>query len=120
MSSEAQNVIANALREHGYNGASCGAEYPRHEFCTCGWSGPGEGVHEQHQAEEIDKALGGLTRRWGVVIEHPPRPADGYPGAVVELDSYKLREAAEITKRDQWPDDCYEVRSRWVSGWSDA
>ncbi|AWH13891.1 hypothetical protein SEA_BOMBITAS_68 [Mycobacterium phage Bombitas] len=21
---------------------------------------------------------------------------------------------------DQWPDDCYEVRSRWVSGWSEA
>lgn len=67
MSSEAQNVIAEVLRGHEYNGASCGAEYSRHEFCTCGWSGPGESAHEQHQAEEIDRALGGLRRETRVI-----------------------------------------------------
>ncbi|AVO25485.1 hypothetical protein SEA_KYKAR_62 [Mycobacterium phage Kykar] len=116
MISEAQNVIAEVAQSHRrdsfYRGAwfcHCGASYRNTQD---GWA--------EHLASEVDKALGGLTRRWGVVIEHPPRPADGYPGAVVELDSYKLREATEITKRDQWPDDCYEVRSRWVSGWSEA
>ncbi|AER47921.1 hypothetical protein COURTHOUSE_70 [Mycobacterium phage Courthouse] len=119
MSSEAQNVIADVIGKHRPIDSRDGED----GLCSCGWQ---EGVRwgpptcAEHLAEEIDKALGGLTRRWGVVIEHPPRPADGYPGAVVELDSYKLREAAEITKRDQWPDDCYEVRSRWVSGWSEA
>lgn len=71
-------------------------------------------------AAEIDTALGGLTQEWGVVIDYPPRPEDDYPGAVVILDTYKLREAAEIVKRTKYPEDCYEVRPRWVSGWNQA
>jgi hypothetical protein len=71
-------------------------------------------------AAEIDTALGGLTDQWGVVIDYPPRPEDDYPGAVVILDTYKLREAAEIVKRTKYPEDCYEVRRRWVSGWNEA
>ncbi|AHN84479.1 hypothetical protein PAPHU_61 [Mycobacterium phage Paphu] len=126
MSSEAQNVIAGVVQKHQWHGGilGCGRGCDwRPSFdrtWACGEEDRLSREHAAHVAEEIDKALGGLTRRWGVVIEHPPRPADGYPGAVVELDSYKLREATEITKRDQWPDDCYEVRSRWVSGWSEA
>lgn len=71
-------------------------------------------------AAEIDTALGGLTEQWGVVIDYPPRPEDDYPGAVVTLDTYTLREAAEIVKRDKYPEDCYEVRRRWVSSWHEV
>ncbi|AEJ93161.1 hypothetical protein FDG57_gp086 [Mycobacterium phage Mutaforma13] len=118
MSSEAQNVIAEALRGHEYNGASCGAEYPRHEFCTCGWSGPGESAHEQHQAEEIDKALGGLRP------EYIARHESG--GGTI----HGTRVNAEIAMRsyvvfppgvdDPGSGRLTGIESRWVSGWSEA
>lgn len=91
--------------------------YPIEE-CRCGESFPQD--YADHVAGEIDAALGGLTREWGVVIDYPPRLDDNYPGAVVTLDTYKLREAAEIVKRTKYPEDCYEVRPRWVSGWNEA
>lgn len=69
-------------------------------------------------AAEIEKALGGLSSEWSVVVAYPPRPDDGYPGAVVTLDSYRLREAAEMVKRTKYPEEDYEIRSRFVSGWS--
>ncbi|AEK09700.1 hypothetical protein PBI_MOZY_86 [Mycobacterium phage Mozy] len=99
MSSEAQNVIAEVLRGHEYNGASCGAEYSRHEFCTCGWSGPGESAHEQHQAEEIDRALGRLSRvRRNGVLDRDGVLTSGFGHRPNKQKDY----------------------TRWVSGWSEA
>ncbi len=86
----------------------------------CDFQGGDLNDFEAHVAAEIDKALGGLAAEWGVVVAYPPRPDDGYPGAVVTLDSYRLREAAEDVKRTKYPEDDYEIRSRWVSGWSEV
>lgn len=108
MSTEARVVIAQVLR-------SAGVLLPNDY--TPAWSYDRK-LNEL--AGEIDAALGGLTREWGVVIDYPPRLDDNYPGAVVTLDTYKLREAAEIVKRTKYPEDCYEVRRRWVSGWNEA
>lgn len=108
MSTNARVVIAQVLR-------SAGVLLPNDY--TPAWSYDRK-LNEL--AGEIDAALGGLTREWGVVIDYPPRLDDNYPGAVVTLDTYKLREAAEIVKRTKYPEDCYEVRPRWVSGWNQA
>lgn len=97
----------------------CDHESPR--FTTNeGWENHLHNAQVAHQAVEIDKALGELTREWGVVVAYPPRPDDGYPGAVVTLDWYRQREGAESLKRMRYPEDDYEIRSRWVSGWSEV
>lgn len=108
--SEAQKVMAEVVRMHERN------PWGQHDGwweCCCG-----EAYSHEHVAAEIDKVLGELTRQWGVVIDYPPRPEDGYPGAVVVLDSYRMREAAELVKRTKYPEDDYEVRPRWASGWT--
>ncbi|MCG7607056.1 hypothetical protein [Mycobacterium sp. CnD-18-1] len=133
--SDAQKLIADVIGRHRVEtgmriGGGERAEWL--ECLGCGWESEEfdlddtevrreiERVKRAHLAAEIDKALGGLTGEWGVVVAYPPRPDDGYPGAVVTLDSYRLRDAAETVKRTKYPEDDYEVRSRWVSGWSVA
>lgn len=106
--SDAQDVMAEVAEKHRPYGLDCKCGRPINSDAD--WS--------RHVAAEIDKVLGELTRQWGVVIDYPPRPEDGYPGAVVVLDSYRMREAAELVKRTKYPEDDYEVRPRWVSGWT--
>ncbi|ATN91256.1 hypothetical protein I5H76_gp078 [Mycobacterium phage Phasih] len=59
MSSEAQNLMIEVIDAHTYNGADRGVlgEH-RVEYCICGWSEEGDGVHTAHVASEVDKALG--------------------------------------------------------------
>ncbi|WP_068893600.1 hypothetical protein [Klebsiella pneumoniae] len=59
MSSEAQNVIAEVLREHQFE---WGVDGTRCIGSPCKWRGGYYSRHADHVAEEIDKALGGLTR----------------------------------------------------------
>lgn len=73
----------------------------------------------EHVGVELAKALG-LTQEWGVGVIYPPRPDDGYPGAAVICDSYRLREAAENTKHHRYPEDDYSLVSRLVSEWTEA
>lgn len=119
MSGDALDVIAEVVARLAYT------HRVKLGRCTCGerLRVPSDSSHARHlgqlAATEIT-ALGGLSREWGVVIDYPPRPEDDYPGAVVVLDTYKLREAAEIVKRTKYPEDDYELRSRWVSGWNAA
>ncbi|MDM2382264.1 hypothetical protein ACNQQN_25045 [Mycobacteroides chelonae] len=115
--SEAQKVIVGVLDSHIEDGLT-NYDTGRNE-CGCCTQRPDE-TYREHVAAEIDKVLGELTRQWGVVIDYPPRPEDGYPGAVVVLDSYRMREAAELVKRTKYPEDDYEVRPRWVSGWTEV
>ncbi|ASZ72964.1 hypothetical protein I5H33_gp088 [Mycobacterium phage Emma] len=106
MSSEAQNLMIEVIDAHAYNGADRGflGEH-RVEYCICGWSEEGDGVHTAHVASEVDKALGGLTReeQWVPVEESghrwPPRSHDP------EVDSPLVR---------------IEHEARWVSGWGEA
>lgn len=90
--SDAQKIMADVLRVHQYNGAAEGTLGARSEFCTCGWSGPGEQVHEAHQAAEIDRAVGGLHR--STQPEYPERWEAGE----------KVCDAGRLV-------------SRWVSDW---
>ncbi|QBP31563.1 hypothetical protein SEA_CORNUCOPIA_85 [Mycobacterium phage Cornucopia] len=77
MSSEAQNLMIEVIDAHAYNGADRGflGEH-RVEYCICGWSEEGDGVHTAHVASEVDKALGGLTRfrrefdEWNLPVNH--------------------------------------------------
>ncbi|AFA45097.1 hypothetical protein PBI_STROKESEAT_80 [Mycobacterium phage Strokeseat] len=68
MSSEAQNLMIEVIDAHTYNGADRGflGEH-RVEYCICGWSEEGDGVHTAHVASEVDKALGGLRRETRVI-----------------------------------------------------
>lgn len=94
MSSEAQNLMIEVIDAHAYNGADRGflGEH-RVEYCICGWSEEGDGVHTAHVASEVDKALGGLTRETVPAREGWILP----PG---------------------WIGD--RTAARWVSGWSEA
>ncbi|AXQ64999.1 hypothetical protein SEA_RENAUD18_93 [Mycobacterium phage Renaud18] len=89
MSSEAQNVIADVMLGHGFSPTRnpFGADY-----CKCG-KAVSVGNHTRHVAEEIDKALGGLTRETLPAREGWILP----PG---------------------WIGD--RTAARWVSGWSEA
>ncbi|QPO16674.1 hypothetical protein SEA_KASHFLOW_66 [Mycobacterium phage KashFlow] len=122
MSSEAQNLMIEVIDAHTYNGADVGFDMVRAEYCICGWSEEGDGVHTAHVASEVDKALGGLTReeQWVPVEESGDRWAG------------RSREAAEVNLKyfsvtgiDHDPEvDSPLVRieheARWVSGWSEA
>ncbi|QGJ90873.1 hypothetical protein SEA_DONKEYKONG_88 [Mycobacterium phage Donkeykong] len=67
MSSEAQNLMIEVIDAHAYNGADVGFDMLRVEYCVCGWSEAGDGVHTAHVASEVDKALGGLRRETRVI-----------------------------------------------------
>ncbi|AXQ62009.1 hypothetical protein I5H85_gp086 [Mycobacterium phage Royals2015] len=90
MSSEAQNVIADVIGKHRPIDSRDGED----GLCSCGWQ---EGVRwgpptcAEHLAEEIDKALGGLTR------EERPRGLHRCPDPATK-----------------------HTEARWVSGWSEA
>ncbi|AGS82367.1 hypothetical protein SEA_YEET_69 [Mycobacterium phage Yeet] len=97
MSSEAQNVIADVIGKHRPIDSRDGED----GLCSCGWQ---EGVRwgpptcAEHLAEEIDKALGGLTRE--TVREQVPY---GNSTAGVMPPAPNPR-----------------TGTRWVSGWSEA
>ncbi|AAN12721.1 gp77 [Mycobacterium phage Omega] len=93
MSSEAQNLMIEVIDAHAYNGADVGFDMVRAEYCICGWSAAGDGVHTAHVASEVDKALGGLTRETVPAREGWILP----PG---------------------WIGD--RTAARWVSGWSET
>ncbi|APC43576.1 hypothetical protein I5H93_gp084 [Mycobacterium phage SuperGrey] len=128
MSSEAQNVIAGVVQKHQWHGGilGCGRGCDwRPSFdrtWACGEEERLSREHAAHVAEEIDKALGGLTReeQWVPVEESGHRWAG------------RSREAAEVNLKyfsvtgiDHDPEvDSPLVRieheARWVSGWGEA
>ncbi|AOT26090.1 hypothetical protein I5H97_gp081 [Mycobacterium phage Wachhund] len=99
MSSEAQNVIAGVVQKHQWHGGilGCGRGCDwRPSFdrtWACGEEDRLSREHAAHVAEEIDKALGGLTRETLPAREGWILP----PG---------------------WIGD--RAAARWVSGWSEA
>ncbi|AGS82280.1 hypothetical protein PBI_BOBI_88 [Mycobacterium phage Bobi] len=123
MSGEAQKLMIEVIDAHAYNGADTGflGEH-RVEYCICGWSAAGDGVHTAHVASEVDKALGGLTReeQWVPVEESGHRWAG------------RSREVAEVCLKDfsvtgichdpevDSPLVRIEHEARWVSGWGEA
>ncbi|MCG7607126.1 hypothetical protein [Mycobacterium sp. CnD-18-1] len=111
--SDAQKLMTEVLREHQYNGADLGHYGPRVEYCVCGWGGPGEQVHEEHQANEIDKALGGLARGYRVSRDSWHRNVAGEK--VPHTDHVETSAAQAAVIADGW-DKAY-VESRWVSSW---
>lgn len=107
--------IAEVLREHQYNGADLGHHGPRVEYCTCGWSGPGEQVHEGHLAAVLVETLG-LTPEYAIGVDYPPR--DDYPGRFVPTENgFGTRDSVELMKRLDYPDDAYEIATRNVTRW---
>ncbi|AER49496.1 hypothetical protein SG4_86 [Mycobacterium phage SG4] len=125
MSSEAQNVIAEVVAKHEFDGVERDRIRDRIiGLCSCGKrvrTHP-RSSHAEHVAEEIDKALGGLTReeQWVPVEES----GDRWTG--------RSREAAEANLKvfsvtgichdpaDDSPLVRIEHEARWVSGWSEA
>ncbi|AAN08012.1 hypothetical protein SEA_MODRAGONS_88 [Mycobacterium phage Modragons] len=97
MSSEAQNVIAGVVQKHQWHGGilGCGRGCDwRPSFdrtWACGEEDRLSREHAAHVAEEIDKALGGLT------AESRPRGLWRCPDPAPKY-----------------------IESRWVSGWSEA
>ncbi|ACI12584.1 hypothetical protein PACC40_73 [Mycobacterium phage Pacc40] len=89
MSGEAQNVIAEAIGSHRYDISDVHVHR-----CVCGKDiGRADDALDMHRAEEVDKALGGLTRETLPAREGWILP----PG---------------------WIGD--RAAARWVSGWSEA
>ncbi|QGH77897.1 hypothetical protein SEA_KENUHA5_79 [Mycobacterium phage Kenuha5] len=123
MSSEAQNLMIEVIDAHAYNGADRGflGEH-RVEYCICGWSEEGDGVHTAHVASEVDKALGGLTReeQWVPVEESGDRWAGrSREAAEVNLKAFSVTGICHDPEVDS-PLVRIEHEARWVSGWSEA
>lgn len=108
--SDAQKRMTGVLRVHQYNGAAEGTLGARSEFCTCGWSGPGEQVHEAHQAAEIDKALGGLTRE---TVDKPEFRETGemVRSPLIDGPEFVPEKRLHFIPSERWVTDWREVQS---------
>lgn len=95
--SDAQKLIAETLRVHEvcFGG------------CDCGWRYPNDGTadHRGHVAVEVDKALGGLTRK---------RRIDYQWRETGEVHHDRFFEGKPVPKTRLH----YVQQSRWVSGWT--
>ncbi|QGH79216.1 hypothetical protein SEA_FLATHEAD_85 [Mycobacterium phage Flathead] len=123
MSSEAQNLMIEVIDAHTYDGADRGflGEH-RVEYCICGWSEEGDGVHTAHVASEVDKALGGLTReeQWVPVEESGDRwTGRSREAAEANLKVFSVTGICHDPEADS-PLARIEHEARWVSGWSEA
>ncbi|ATN92025.1 hypothetical protein SEA_MPHALCON_39 [Mycobacterium phage MPhalcon] len=122
MSSEAQNLMIEVIDAHAYNGADVGFDMVRAEYCICGWSEAGDGVHTAHVASEVDKALGGLTReeQWVPVEESGHRwLGRSEDEAAWALENYSKDGDSHDPDMDS-PLTHIAHEARWVSGWSEA
>ncbi|AEJ92514.1 hypothetical protein SEA_INCA_39 [Mycobacterium phage Inca] len=123
MSSEAQNLMIEVIDAHTYNGAGRGFLGERRaEYCICGWSEEGDGVHTAHVAYEVDKALGGLTReeQWVPVEESGHRwLGRSEDEAAWALENYSKDGDSHDPDMDS-PLTHIAHEARWVSGWSEA
>ncbi|AGT13854.1 hypothetical protein WHEELER_63 [Mycobacterium phage Wheeler] len=128
MNPELRAVLTEALGRHEFVPASFIAD-PKPARCACGeWcdSGPGQARVRHnflgHFAEEIDKALGGLTReeQWVPVEESGHRWA-GRRREVAEvcLKAFSVTGICHDPEVDS-PLVRIEHEARWVSGWSEA
>ncbi|WP_237085363.1 hypothetical protein [Mycobacteroides abscessus] len=92
--SDAQKLIAEVIATHRalFDGEACDA---------CDWKFTNEYYgHDEHVAVEVDKALGGLKRKYQL------KAVDGYYHDVPDEDIYRyLGRYADL-------------ESRWVSGWT--
>ncbi|QGJ90875.1 hypothetical protein SEA_AUBS_84 [Mycobacterium phage Aubs] len=119
MSSEAQNVIAEVLREHQFE---WGVDGTRCIGSPCKWRGGYYSRHADHVAEEIDKALGGLTReeQWVPVEESGHRwLGRSEDEAAWALENYSKDGDSHDPDMDS-PLTHIAHEARWVSGWSEA
>ncbi|QOI67750.1 hypothetical protein SEA_MINIWAVE_40 [Mycobacterium phage Miniwave] len=121
MSSEAQNVIADVIGKHRPIDSRDGED----GLCSCGWQ---EGVRwgpptcAEHLAEEIDKALGGLTceEQWVPVEESGHRwLGRSEDEAAWALENYSKDGDSHDPDMDS-PLTHIAHEARWVSGWSEA
>ncbi|WPH57686.1 hypothetical protein [Mycobacterium phage WXIN] len=114
--SDAQRLIADVRMKHPgpYDNRVGAAKFDPMRLYVCGydcdWAGPNTSAHAEHLAEEIDKALGGLTAHWAVRYDDggvTSRPSPGTPAPdVVE------RVRTHLVGR--------KIVTGWVSGWSEA
>lgn len=78
--SDAQKLIAEVIAEHRGT-VSCVGPDAWESYCDCEWSSDyfyeggaedeAQWEHDAHVAAEVDKALGGLTRKKAVVRDYP-------------------------------------------------
>ncbi|UJD21258.1 hypothetical protein SEA_EYEBALL_63 [Mycobacterium phage Eyeball] len=115
MNPELRAVLTEALGRHEFLPASF-VSGPKPSRCTCGgWSdsGPAHAFGRarynflEHFAEEIDKALGGLTREYAI-RNHV------YDDTAMLGDLDDLIGEVDLFSAD------HRIEERWVSGWSEA
>lgn len=110
--SDAQRVIANAAALHSRR---IDPNHPNYGNCRCGLAIEVGFDHADHLAAEIDKALGGLTRAWAAVL-----PDGSFFGPYHERAQLDATEARRNAEADVAEYEDAELKSRWVSGWSEV
>ena len=113
MSSPVEQALVDKVAE-----AIWRAGYPR-ESADRTWRDLVNKTHYRRMAVAAIEALG-LRDEWCVGVVYPPR--EDYPGATVPQQPWPIvsREAAELYKRDKYPDDCYTIHRRLVGPWRTA
>lgn len=123
MTVDAQRVIADVLRKHGYRLGRRGGPLDQvwYTACSgCDWIADGldESAHLAHQAAEVVAALGGLTReeQWTPVQKdgHRWEPRDE---ALAESALALYGPGGPLDFDDTSPIVEIEHHARWVGGW---